>query len=431
MTKMKSVKIPQSLFIKNRSKLFDLLLPNASVLLFSAGQQVRNGDQFFPYRQSSDFLYLTGIPQEQSVLMLNPWHPEKDLREILFLFRYSPEKELWNGRKLRLEEASEISGIRCVRWLDEYEKTLNELLPSSTNIYLNIPEGITGSEESGTDVLNARKVMDRFPLHSFHRLAPLLTRLRSVKEEEELNLIREAIAITGEAFLKVPPMLKPGLWEYEVEAVLNYEFTRSGASGHAYEPIIASGENACILHYVSNNRICRKGDLLLMDFGAEYAGYAADCTRTLPVSGKFSRRQAEIYDALLEVFYQTRSLMKPGILMQDFHKQVCERMQDMHIRLGLYSQKQADAAGTEKPLWFRYYMHGTSHSIGLDVHDPFDRQVAFAPGMVLSCEPAIYIREEKIGIRLENDILITPEGNIDLMKDIPIERKDIEALFRT
>jgi Xaa-Pro aminopeptidase len=250
-----------------------------------------------------------------------------------------------------------------------------------------------------------------------------------IKEPLEIDLINTACSITRSSFIRSLAFLKPGIFEYELEAELTHEFLRLGSSGHAYDPIIASGKSACILHYTDNNSICKPGDLLLMDFGAEWGNYASDCSRTIPVSGRFSARQAEVYDGLLDVFYKVRKMMVPGVKMGEFHQKVCNLMEQLHLELGLYTNEDIKNHTGDKALWFNYYMHGTSHSIGLDVHDVFDKNLEFAPGMFLSCEPAIYIKEENMGIRLENDILITETGNIDLMEDIPIERKEIEELM--
>jgi Xaa-Pro aminopeptidase len=255
--------------------------------------------------------------------------------------------------------------------------------------------------------------------------------LRVIKSQAEINVIKQSIEITKEAFLNVAKDLRPGKKEYEIEAELTYHFLRKGASGHAFHPIVASGKNACFLHYIENNQECKDGDLLLMDFGAEYLNYASDCSRTLPVNGKFTERQKEIYQSVLSVFKYARGLMKPGTTINKFHHKVCEKLEQEHLKLGLYTHEDIKAQDPASPMWFKYYMHGTSHFMGLDVHDVGSKDQEFVPGMVLTCEPGIYIPEEGIGIRLENDILITPDGNEDLMADIPIEPDDIESLMNT
>ena len=427
---MKYQRIPKALFIKNRSKLQELILPGSSVVLHSNDEMHRNGDQNFRFRQSSDLFYLCGIDQEKTILVLNPKHPEEKYKEVLFILNASPEQVIWNGYRLSLAEAQEISGITNVQWLDDYEKILPEILYRSQNIYLNIPEHIKyKTETESRDARMAKKIQTVFPLHSYHRLAPVLSKLRMIKEPEEIVLIEKAIDITNAAFERILKTVKPGIKEYEVEAEITHEFLRRAANGHAYEPIIASGANACILHYIDNNKVCSDGDLLLMDFGAEYANYAADLTRTIPVNGKFTKRQADVYDANLRVLRAAIELMKPGVLLSDFQGDVGKLWEEEHIRLGLYSAKDVKNHITAPALWFKYYMHGTSHCIGLDVHDAFDKAEKFRPGMVFSCEPAIYIPEEGLGIRLENDILITENGNVDLTKDIPVEREEIEEIM--
>jgi Xaa-Pro aminopeptidase len=268
-----------------------------------------------------------------------------------------------------------------------------------------------------------------YPRIEFKGLSSILTELRLMKEPEEMDLIREAIRITRAGFDRVLGMVKPGVHEYEIEAELSYEFIRQGAAGHAYPPIIASGGNACFLHYIKNDQVCREGDLLLMDFGAEYANYAADCSRTLPVTGRFTQRQKELYEATYRVFCQARSLMMPGTCIDEINKEVGRFWEEEHVKLGLYSTEDLKKQTNDNPLYRKYYPHGTSHFMGLDVHDVGSKQAVLKPGMVLTCEPGIYIPEEATGIRLENDILITAKGNLDLMEDIPIKAAEIEELM--
>ena len=415
---MKSAPIPASLFIKNRAKLIELMVPGSLGLAGSNKQMPRNGDQYYPFRQHSGFYYLSGINQEESVLILAPGDDEHPGREILFIRKPTPKSALWSGPGLTLEEASNRSGIEQVKWLEELDHFLELLIPNVFTLYTsgNIP---------------GKNIPEEFPDLNLSQLSLLLTRLRMVKESAEVEEIRKASVITHSAFLRVLKVMKPELWEYEVEAEIIAEFIRRGADGHAYEPIMASGKNALILHYVQNNGRCLDGDLLLMDFGAEVNNYAADCSRTIPVNGRFTVRQREVYEAVLRVFLKAKEMMVPGILLNDFHKQVGKSWEEEHIRLGLYSQGEAAGQPLDDPLWKRYFMHGTSHSLGLDVHDPLDRSQPFQSGMVLTCEPAIYLAEEGFGIRLENDILITDAGPVDLMEDIPIEAEEIEELIQS
>ncbi len=427
---MEALNIPKDLFIKNRFKLKELLLPDSTAVIFANDEMPRNGDQFFRYRQSSDFFYLTGINQEKSILIMNPSHPEPKHREVLLILRPTPELETWNGHKLTREETQEISGIDDIHYLDEYEKIIYEIISRSNDVYLNLPEVAKLRFEYETrDIRLSKKIRNVFPLHSYHRLAPLIQRLRMRKEPDEIDQLRKSCSITRDAFIRTLQFMKPGVYEFQVEAEITHEFIRQGAMGHAYDPIIASGTNACFLHYTDNKSICRDGEMVLMDIGSEYNNYAADLSRTIPVNGHFTKRQAQVYDALLEVFYYARGLMKPGVLMADFHDKVCHQMEQAHIKLGLYSEKEVKEHHGAHPLWFRYYMHGTSHSIGLDVHDVFDRTIKFSPGMVFSCEPGIYLIEEALGIRIENDILITEDGNEDLLADVPIDRREIEKMM--
>ncbi|MCK4922523.1 MAG: aminopeptidase P N-terminal domain-containing protein [Bacteroidales bacterium] len=422
-------KINKKLFIKNRFKLGQKILKGSGYFVFSNDEMPRNGDQFFPYRQSSDFFYLTGIEQEKSILMVNPTHSDSSLREILFIIKPTPLMETWIGHKLSIEEARDISGIKNIQYLESFEKYRREMIQNSESIYLNIPEIPKFNPEIETkDYRVSKKIIDHFPLHSYKRLAPILRDLRVIKEKEEIKEIEKACEITGAAFSRVLQQISPGMFEKEVEAEITYEFVKANA-GHAYLPIIGSGNNACTLHYTENNQICKDGDLVLMDFGAEYNNYAADCTRTIPANGKFSDRQAEVYDGLHEIFKKAINLMEPGRRMTDVHKKVGEWMKQFHIDLGLYSQKDFEENNDPDPLWFKYYIHGTGHSLGLDVHDVYDKESVFLPGMIFTCEPGIYIEEENLGIRIENDILITKDGNKDLMSHIPSARIEIEKLM--
>lgn len=376
----------------------------------SAERMPRNGDQFYPYRQHSDFFYLTGINQEDSMLILYPDHGDPALREILFIRKPTLKSDLWSGPVLSTKEAAKLSGISEVRWMDEADAILELLIPGASLVYADQKEKFEPEQKILT-------------------LSPMLSRLRMVKETEEIEEIKKAARITHSAFLKVLKMLKPGMTEYQVEAEIIGEFIRRGARGHAYDPIVASGKNALVLHYIHNCSTCREGELLLMDFGAELNNYAADCSRTIPVNGQFSGRQQELYEAVHRVFKQARDMMHPGVVMDDFHNNVGKLWEEEHLRLGLYTLSEVKKQADTEPLWKKYFMHGTTHSLGLDVHDPFDRSVPFEPGMVLTCEPAIYIPEEGTGIRLENDILITDSGPVDLLEDVPMEAAHIEELM--
>jgi Xaa-Pro aminopeptidase len=422
--------IPRDLFIRNRQKLADKLEKNSVALVHSNDQMLRNGDQFFPYRQNSDLFYLTGIEQEMTILLLCPDHPSENRQELLFIREPDPKLERWEGKKLGKKKAEEISGIENVHYVEKFESTARELILDSENIYCSSHELVKfRPEHLSRDERYLAKLKKEFPLHGMKRLSPIMTELRLVKEPEELDLIMKSVEITKDGFDRILSSLRPGQKEYEVEAELSYEFTRKGAAGHAYQPIIASGANACFLHYIKNDQVCHDGDLLLLDFGAEYANYAADCSRTIPVNGRFTSRQKDIYDASLRVFRKVKSLIKPGTTISKINKTAGKLWEEEHVRLGLYSTRDIPKQSKEEPLHMKYLMHGVSHFMGLDVHDVGSKQEMLKPGMVLTCEPGIYIPAEKTGIRLENDIMVTEAGNVDLMEDVIIDSEEIEDLM--
>jgi Xaa-Pro aminopeptidase len=427
---MKYKPVEPTLFKKNREKLSKILNKNSVAILHSSDEMPRNGDQYFNYRQNSDFFYFSGIEQEKSVLVLCPDHPNEKMKEILFLLKPNKTMEIWQGHKLTKEEAQKTSGIQTVKWLDEYDSVLGEIMYNNESVYLNIEENARFQPEIlSRDSRKQKELRKKFPLHKFDRLAPHITSLRLVKEKEELDLMIEACRITNKAFHRVLKNVKPGIFEYEVEAEMTYEFLKNGASGHAYAPIVASGKNACVLHYVDNDSKSNDGDLLLMDFGAEYANYAADCTRTIPVNGKFTERQKECYQSVLNVLKKTQKLLVPGTTINEVNKKVNLMMEEEMIKLGLFTKEDVLKQDTASPMYFNYFMHGTSHFIGLDVHDVGGKDVILKKGMVLTCEPGLYIAEENMGIRLENDILVDDEP-INLMLDIPIEIDEIEVLMK-
>ncbi len=424
--------LPHRLFEQNRLKLCKHLKKNSVAILHSNDEMPRNGDQFFPFRQNSDLFYLTGIDQEKTVLVLCPDHPIQKNREILFILKPNPQFETWHGKRLTKTEAFEISGVQNIIWIEEFDSVLAESLYYSENIYLNQYENTKYfSEIESRDTRFALDIKQRFPLHHIERLSPILTDLRLIKEPEEINIIRHACTITEKAFDRVLTYLKPGVSEFEVEAEISHEFRRNRAQGHAYYPIVASGENACILHYIRNQNVCNNGDLLLLDFGAEFDNYAADCSRTIPVNGRFTTRQKRLYNAVLNVFNKARAMMVKGTSISLINKQVCKLFEEEHVNLGLYSMEDVHRQDAENPLYSKYFMHGISHFLGLDVHDAGNRFQTLQPGMILTCEPGIYIREEGIGIRIENDILITEEEPIDLMQQIPIEVEEIEEIMNS
>lgn len=428
---MRYQSINPELFEYNRKNLAKLMKPKSVAVLQPADQYPRNGDQYFTYRQQSDLFYLTGIEQEKTVLMLAPGFSNERFREALFILKPDTKLETWEGHKLTKKEASQISGIKNVFWLEDFEITLREVLLDSENFYLNVNEYVKFfTEVPERNHRLALEFKEKYPIHNYERLAPLLKQLRQIKSEPEIDLIRHACKITNKAFHKVMKTIKPGMKEYEVEAEIIGEFIRNGANGHGYDPIVASGGSACMLHYVDNDKTCKDGDLVLMDFGAEYANYTADMSRTIPVNGKFSSRQKACYDAVLDVFKQAREMLVPGNTIDKVNKAVTLMLEKKMISLGLFTAEDVVKQDGENPLYFNYYMHGVSHPLGLDVHDVGSKYEPFKAGMVVTCEPGLYIKEENIGIRIENDILITDDGPVDLMIDIPIETDEVEAAMR-
>lgn len=427
---MKYRELDQFLFNKNRKKLLGRIKKSSLVIVNSNDEMPRNGDQHFLYRQNSDMFYLTGLDQEKCILILCPAHPVEALREIVFITRPDENMTTWYGHKYSKDEAVKVSGVKTVKWLSDFESTLRDLMVHSEHVYLNLNEQIKFiTEVPYYDLRFAHKIINRYPLHEYKRLAPLLTELRMEKEPEEIRQIIKACEITEKAFRRVLSFVRPGVMEYEIEAEIIHEFIRNGAQGHAYDPIVASGKNACVLHYIKNDARCKDGDLLLLDFGAEYANYAADCSRTIPVNGKFTRRQLDCYNAVLRVMKKATRLLVPGTTIDEVYKKVCALMEKEMVGLKLFSKKGAVDPDTKSPLYMKYFMHGVSHFVGLDVHDAGTKYMKLKKGMVLSCEPGIYIPKENIGIRLENIVLVD-ETPVDLMAGIPIEAEEIMKLMR-
>ena len=417
-------------FTRNRKRLMEKLLPESLVVLAGNEHMPWSGDQDYPFRQNSDFFYLTGVDEENALLCLCPHHPDQNLREVLFIQEADPTMVIWYGKRLSREEASELSGIKNVKWVNDFKAALRDMAQQSRTIYMGLNEYL----KYGTNTHDAnRRLVDEiknlFPLHQYERLTPLTTELRLCKSPEEIDITAKAIDITKEAFMRVLKTTKPGMMEYEVEAEMTHEFIRRGASGHAYSPIVAGGENACVLHYITNDCTLKDGDLMLLDFGAVYGNYASDCSRTIPVNGKFSPRQKQCYNAVLDVLKEAKKILVPGTTIEKTNKQIALMLEQKMIELGLFSADDVKNNTASTPLYFRYYMHGASHFMGLDVHDVGLRTMTLKKGMVLTCEPGLYIKEEGIGIRIENDILVDDEP-IDLMTEIPLEADEIEKLMR-
>lgn len=429
---MKYTSIDSQLFIENRKKFAAQLPPNSMAILFASDEMPRSADQAFVFRQNPDLFWLTGIDQEKTILIIYPDCPNPIYREALFLRKTNEIIAVWEGHKYTKEEAKAASGIDKINWTENFEEVLPSLMAYCEHVYLNLNENDRAANEVPyKDVRFANELKYKFPAHSIKRLGPIMSKLRSVKHATEIELIQRACNITRDAFIRVCKFMKPGVMEYEVEAEIIHEFIRQRATGHAYTPIIASGYNACVLHYIENNRVCNDGDLVLMDFGAEYANYAADLTRTIPANGKFTQRQKDVYNAVLRVMKQAKTMLKPGAILADYNKEVGNIMETELIGLGLLNKDDVAKQDKENPLYKKYYMHGASHFLGIDVHDIGDRYAPMQIGNVFTCEPGIYIPEEKLGIRIENDILITENGIVDLMQDIPIEIEEIEELMNT
>jgi Xaa-Pro aminopeptidase len=428
---MRYEKINLNLFVENRQKFAAAMKKNSMAIFFSNDEQPKSGDQFFPFQQSSDFFYLSGIDQEKSVLVLFPDCPIPEYRELLFVLKTNEHIAIWEGHKYSQEEAQDISGVKTVKCLDEQEMIINQLMSYADACYLNQYEYPKfASEVESREIRLNRKLKKRFPQHEYLRSAPQLYKQRLVKSVYEIELIKQACKITNKAFRRVLASVKPGVFEFEIQAEIEHEFTSNRATGHAYYPIIASGENACVLHYVENDKECNNGDLILFDFGAEYAHYAADMSRTIPVNGKFTPRQKDVYQAVLRTQKALTAMMTVGTSLKEIDDAAKSLTEKELIGLGLFSEDDVKNQNPHNPLFQKYFMHGVNHHMGLDVHDVGDRLLNLCDGMVLTCEPGIYIKEEKIGIRLENDILITKEGPVNLMSDIPLEVEDIEALMR-
>jgi len=429
---MKYLPISSALFLNNRKNFVKRTKANAITIFQSNDEFPRNGDQTFIFKQNADFFYLTGIDQEQSILILYPDCPNPLYREVLFLRQTNEHIAVWEGHKYTKEEAKKASGIENVYWLHEMDAILHSIINYAEYIYINTNENDRYSHSVPyRDIRVFEQLRAKYPLHHYERSAVILRDLRVVKSDIEVELTKKACEITRDAFIRVLKFVKPGVAEYEIEAEITHEFLRQRATGHAYSPIIASGANANVLHYIDNNQVCRDGDVALFDFGAEYANYNADMTRSIPVNGRFTKRHRDVYDAVLRVMRSAIKLIQAGTLLSDYHDEVGKIMTSELIGLKLLDKHDVEKQDPKMPLYKKYFMHGTSHHLGLDVHDFANRYKPFEVGNILTCEPGIYIPAEGLGMRLENDILITPGGNIDLMADIPLEAEEIEEIMNS
>lgn len=427
---MKTVDLDPQLFIDNRRRLKARLLPNSIAVVHANDVMPTNADGTMPFQQNADLFYLTGVNQEETILLIAPDAAERKFREILFVRESSEHLAIWEGAKLTKEQAQKVSGIRTVRWLSDFPSIFRAMMLDAEHVYLNANEHARASVE--VETREVRFIIDcqkRFPLHRYHRLARLMHELRGVKSPREIDVIRRACGITRDGLLRVLKLVKPGVNEAEVEAEFAHEFIRNKAA-FAYAPIIASGQNNCVLHYVTNDQPCRNGELLLLDVAAGYGNYMSDLTRTIPVNGRFSRRQRQVYDAVLRVYRGVISAIRPGLILKDLRKLTERLMEKELLDLKLLKSSDIRKQDPDSPALRKYFMHGVAHPIGLDVHDVGVTQKPIAAGWVLTCEPGIYIREEGFGIRLENTVLVTEGGCEDLMPDIPIEAEAIEELMR-
>jgi len=428
---MKYTALDPQIFIQNRKRFISKMQKNSIAIFVSNDEYSTNGDALHDFKQNTELYWLSGIEQEGSMVILFPDNSDPKYREVLVLVRPQELKEIWDGKRLRANEANTISGIKTIVWVDVLDGMLQQWVHLADAIYLDSNENdrknnlLRTSEYRFIDEMKAR-----YPLHNFCRAASIMKELRAVKTKEEVQVIQKAIDITEVAFRRLLKFIQPGVKEYEIEAEIYHSFLSQRATGVAYHSIIASGDNARTLHYTSNNNVCKDGELILMDFGAEYGGYCADLTRTVPVNGKFTKRQKEVYNACLHLHDYGKSILKPGISIVHYTDKVGEEASKQFLKIGLLSKSDIKNEDAENRAYRKYLYHGISHHLGLDVHDLGTRTAPITAGMVFTVEPGIYIKEEKMGVRIENNICITKTGHQDLMKNIPIKAEEIETLMR-
>ncbi len=428
---MRYQKIPSTLFIKNRKNFTLKMEPNSIAIFTSNDVMPNNADDMMGFAQNNDLFYLSGVDQEESIMVLYPDAATPENREILFVKETSELIKIWEGDKLTKEQGFDVSGIKNVKWLQDFELAIQYMAFEADTFYL----GHNEHKKTLTAEMNTQQdrmitwCKDKYPLHNYRRAAKITREIRQIKSDEEIALMQKAAAISIGGFERVLKTVRPGMMEYELEAELIYELTRKGGKRQAFMPIVASGGNACALHYNTNNSVCNNGEMVLMDFGVCYANYNSDTTRCFPVNGKFTKRQKEVYNAVLHCLKEGAKLLKPGAVSATYEKEMAGLVEEQLIKLGLLNAKEVKEQDPDKPLYKKYYMHGSAHFIGLDVHDVGLYTRPFEAGMVLTCEPGIYIPEEGIGCRLENDILITQNGNRNLTAAMPIEIEDIEGIM--
>lgn len=430
---MKYDRIDKKLFERNRTKFMQRMKANTLAVFNANDIYPISSDSTIPFQQHRDIFYLSGVDQEEAILVLFPDASNPAHREVLFLTETNEHIAVWEGEKLTKETAFETSGIKTVYWLDQFDNIFNQLMAEAEGIYFNTNEHLRANTEVETrEDRFIKKYKAKHPAHQVHKSAPILHAIRSVKEDIEIKLMQNACDITAKAVKRVLGFTKPGVWEYEIEAEIIHEFTRNRSKGFAYTPIIASGSNACVLHYIENKDQCKDGEVILMDFGAEYANYASDQTRCIPVNGKFTKRQKEVYNTVLSVKKDAEKLLVPGTLIPEYHKEVGKLMEDKLVQLGLLDKTDIKNQNPDWPAYKKYFMHGTSHFIGLDTHDYGLYHKPIEAGMVFTCEPGIYIPEENLGIRLEDDLIIQDgKEPLNMMSHIPIEADEIEDLMNS
>ena len=428
---MKYHQIAAALFIENRKKFTAQMKENTLAIINSNDIYPISADSTIPFQQHRDIFYLSGVDQEESILVLFPTASNPAHKEILFLKETNEHIAVWEGAKLNKEQAFEATGIKTVYWLQQFESIFKQLMAEAAGVYINTNEHLRADTTVQTrEDRFVLQLKNNYPAHQVHKSAPILHAIRSVKEQIELDLLQTACNITEKGIRRLLPFIKPGIWEYEIEAELAHEFIRNRSKGFAYTPIIASGKNACVLHYIENNAQCKDGELILLDVGAEYANYASDLTRCIPVNGRFSERQKAVYSSVLHVKKEAQKLLVPGTMMAEYHKEVGLLMQAELVKLGLIDQTDIKNQDPNWPAYKKYFMHGTSHFLGLDTHDVGLWNVPIQENMVFTCEPGIYIPEEGLGIRIEDDIVIQAKGEpFNLMANIPIEIDEIETLM--
>lgn len=428
---MKYHQIPAALFIENRKKFTAQMTKNTLAIFNSNDIYPISADSTIPFQQHRDIFYLSGVDQEESILVLFPSASNPAHKEILFLKETNDHIAVWEGAKLNKEQAFDATGIKTVYWLQQFDTILKQLMAEASGVYINTNEHLRADTTVQTrEDRFVLKLKNDYPAHQVYKSAPILHAIRSVKEKIELDLLQTACNITEKGIRRLLPFIKHGVWEYEIEAELAHEFLRNRSKGFAYTPIIASGKNACVLHYIENNAQCQDGELILLDVGAEYANYASDLTRCIPVNGRFSERQKAVYSSVLHVKKEAQKLLVPGTMMAEYHKEVGLLMQAELVKLGLIDQTDIKKQDPNWPAYKKYFMHGTSHFLGLDTHDVGLWNVPIQENMVFTCEPGIYIPEEGLGIRIEDDIVIQATGEpFNLMGNIPIEIDEIETLM--